>query len=279
MNFGERLDEVIAKQGSLLSIGLDVDVEKIPPFLNDFESPLLEFNKSIINATAELVCAYKLNLAFYEAYGIQGWRVLRKTLELIPPPVLKIADGKRADIGNSSRKYAHALFNELDFDAVTVNPYLGFDAIEPFLADSLKGVFVLCLTSNPGAADFQFLKVNQKFLFEIVAEKVVQWNLNGNCGLVVGATQAEQISRIRAIAPNLPLLIPGIGAQGGDLKTAISYGLAQNNGRIIINSGRSILYTSQQLDFAQQAYQQAVKLRDEINHIRSKVITKGKKKN
>lgn len=269
MKFNDRLREIFQKKDSLLAIGLDADLEKLPPFLMDFESPITEFNKSIINATSDLVCAYKINTAFYEQFGIQGYRSMKKTIELIPDDVLTLIDGKRADIGHSSEKYAKALFRESHADAVTVNPYLGSDSVAPFLEDESKGVFLLCLTSNPGAKDFQHLKIeNGGTLFERVAEKAVTWNKNNNIGLVVGGTQSDDLKRIRDIAPELPILLPGIGAQGGDLKKSLEFGCDRNREGIIITISRSILYVSDDLEFAGKSREVALKMKNEINQIR-----------
>jgi len=268
MTFNERLREISRRKNTYLAIGLDPDMSRLPGFLMDFESPLLEFNKSIINATSDLVCAYKLNTAFYEHFGVQGWRVLRKTIELIPEDTLTIIDGKRGDIGNSSEKYARAAFAELGGDAVTVNPYMGHDSVAPFLRDKAKGAFVLCLTTNPGAEDFQYLDVGDRKLFAYVAQKAVEWNTQGNVGLVVGATRSEQFHTLREIAPDLPFLVPGIGAQGGDLEQAVRGAIDHHGGGFIISVSRSILYVSEDLEFAQASRKKAQEFRDQINRIR-----------
>jgi len=274
MKFNDRLRAVCREKNSLLTIGLDADLEKLPPFLMDFESPILEFNKSIINATNDVVCAYKINTAFYEQFGIAGFRSMKKTIELISGDTLLIVDGKRGDIRHTSEKYAKALFHELRADAVTVNPYLGYDSVAPFLEDEAKGVFLLCLTSNPGAADFQYLTVDDKYLFEKVAEKAENWNRNGNVGLVVGGTHADDLPRIRAIAPDLPILLPGIGTQGGDLKKSLSLGCDKKGESLLVTVSRSILYASEDLNFASLSRDVAIKMRDEINRVRG---SKGRK--
>jgi orotidine-5'-phosphate decarboxylase len=268
MKFNERLLDIWRKKDSLLAIGLDADLEKLPPFLMDFESPITEFNKSIINATSDLVCAYKINTAFYEQFGIQGCRSMRKTIELIPDDVLIILDGKRADVKHSSEKYAKALFREYKADAVTVNPYLGYDSVAPFFEDETKGVFLLCLTSNPGARDFQYLQTDKGYLFERVAEKAAEWNINNNIGLVVGGTQAEELKKIREIAPDLPILLPGIGAQGGDLERSLQLGCNDLGEGILVTVSRSVLYASDDLEFAGKSRDVAQEMRDEINKIR-----------
>jgi len=267
MKFNDRLRANCEAKNSLLVVGLDPDIDKFPSFINEFELPILEFNKSIINATFDLVCAFKLNLAFYEQYGIKGWRSLKKTIELIPEDILVILDGKRADIGNTSNKYAKAVFEELNADAVTVNPYMGGDSIAPFLEDESKGAFVLCLTSNPGAKDFQHLSVNGRYIFEKVAEKANQWNKKNNVGLVVGATQYQHMKQIREIAPDLPFLVPGVGAQGGDLEATISAGKSTDWGGVLITVSRSILYQSGETDFASKSRDAALAFRDQINQL------------
>jgi len=268
MTFNERLRVLSEQKNSFLSIGLDVDMDRIPGFLLDFEAPILEFNKSIIHATSDVATAYKFNMAFYEAYSVQGWRSLKKTLDIIPDSAIKIADGKRGDVAHSSQKYRDAFFKELSFDAVTLNPYMGYDAIAPFLEDETKGVFILCLTSNESAGDFQFFSDGKNYLFEKIAEKAVEWNTNGNCGLVVGATKAKHLKKIREIAPDLPLLIPGVGTQGGDLKLSVENAMDSQNGGFLINSSRGILYHSDDFDFAQKSRAAAEKLRDDINTYR-----------
>jgi len=271
MTFYERLSDLCKRQGSFLCIGLDVNLEKFPPFLLEFEDPIVEFNKSIIHATSDLVCAYKLNTAFYEAYGVQGWRSLKKTLRYIPDSVITIADAKRGDIAHSAQMYAKAFFRELNFDAITVNPYLGYDAVEPFLMEEGKGVFVLCVTSNPGAKDFQLASGDSKPLYERVAEAVVKWNTKGNCGLVVGATQIEPLKRVRQIAPQLPLLIPGVGFQGGNLEQAVTFGLNERGEGILINVGRGVIYRSEDYNFAEEARKAAQEIRDQINRTVTKL--------
>ena len=270
MTFNERLRQTCRRKNSYLAIGLDPDMDRLPGFLMDFESPLLEFNKSIINATSDLVCAYKLNTAFYEHFGVQGWRALRKTIELIPEDTLTIIDGKRGDIGNSSEKYARMAFAELNGDAATVNPYMGYDSVEPFLQEESRGAFILCLTTNPGAEDFQYLKMGDRTLFEHVAQRAVAWNRKGNVGLVVGATRSDEFRAIRTIAPELPFLVPGVGAQGGDLERAV-LGAADKNGEgFVISVSRGILYVSDDLDFAQASREKTEEFRDRINKIRAK---------
>jgi len=270
MGFFSQLDEAVKKNNSLLCVGLDPDPALMPPGVS-----VLDFNKAIIDATAGLVCAYKPNLAFYEAEGAKGWEILKQTVEYIPKEMPVIADAKRGDIGNTARAYAKAIFDELGAGAVTVNPYLGFDAVEPFLNYRDKGVFILCRTSNAGAADFQSLKVasdgEELPLYQVIARKSREWNKFGNIGLVVGATYPDELRLLRRAYPEMPFLIPGVGAQGGDLKLAVSYGKNAGGAGIIINSSRQVLYASRGKDFAQAARAAAFKLRDEINFYRSKI--------
>lgn len=270
MKFVEKLKAISSKNNSLLCVGLDTDLNKIPKFLLKKKDPIFEFNKKIIDATCDLVCAYKPNMAFYEVYGKDGWESLEKTCKYIPKDIPIIIDAKRGDIGNTAKMYAKAFFDELKADGITLSPYMGQDAISPFLEYKDKCAFVLCLTSNLGAEDFQLLGMQDEPLYLKVARKVISWNRNKNCGLVVGATQAEQLKEIREIAVDLPILIPGIGAQGGDLEMAARFGTDENGNLAIINSSRSILYASDQKDFAQKAKEEANKLKEEINLYRKK---------
>lgn len=268
MNFSKKIRHIQRTRASLLCIGLDTDAALIPRHLGRSANAVLAFNRRIIDATAELVCAYKLNLAFYETLGAEGWRVMEKTLEHIPRGIITIGDGKRGDIGNTSERYAQALFDELGFDAVTVNPYMGYDSVEPFLRWNDRGVFLLALTSNSGSNDFQRLRVSGRPLYERVVRSAVKWNSKKNIGLVVGATYPNELRRIRNLAPEMPILIPGIGKQGGNLKPAIRYGCTKRGDRAIINASRSILYASHGKDFAQAARRETMRLRDEIEKYR-----------
>jgi orotidine-5'-phosphate decarboxylase len=267
MTFVGKLEKISRKNHSLVCIGLDPDPERMPT-----EMSVYEFNKAIIEATSDLVCAYKPNFAFYEALGEKGIDALRRTIKFIPPDIVSIGDAKRNDIGNTSKAYAKALFDVFGLDAATVNPYLGFDGIEPFLQYKEKGVILLCRTSNSGAADFQSLRCETpkglKPLFEIVADKAQEWNTHGNVGLVIGATYPEELKLIRQKHSQMPLLIPGIGAQGGDLATTVKYGIGPGGGNAIINSSRQIIYASKGKDFAEAARRAALSLRDEINKYR-----------
>ncbi|MCL4535889.1 MAG: orotidine-5'-phosphate decarboxylase [Bacteroidetes bacterium] len=271
--FEEKLLDVSRRRSSLVCVGLDIDPHRVPPHLGTGPKALLAFNRSIIEATADLVCAYKPNLAFYEALGLEGWALLRATLAVIPQDTPVIADAKRGDVGNTATAYAHAVFEDLGFDAVTVSPYLGEDALLPFLEWKDKGIFVLCKTSNPGSAEFQDLLVaapgaEPRPLYEVVASRVLHWNRHGNCGLVVGATYPTQLQRIRQMAPELPILIPGVGAQAGDLEATVRYGVDEHGQRAIINSARGIIYASTGRDFAYAARQAAKELREAINRVR-----------
>ena len=266
MNFLEKLLAAARTNESLLCIGLDPDPELMPGV------SVIEFNKRIIDATSDLVCAYKPNLAFYEAMGIEGLRALEKTVAYIPKTVPIIGDAKRGDIGNTARAYAKALFETFGFDAATVNPYLGYDSIQPFIEYKGKGVFILCRTSNVGSADFQALQLSEASipLFEIVAQRAKEWNIYGNVGLVVGATYPEELMRVRHLCPDMPLLIPGIGAQKGDLASAVRYGVDERGERAIISSSRQIIYASKGEDFDAVAREEALKLREQINlHLES----------
>ena len=260
MSFIAKLLNISRKNKSLLCIGLDPNPEFMP------EVDIFEFNKAIIDATCDLVCAYKPNLAFYEALGIEGLTILQRTMEYIPSDIPVIGDAKRGDIGNTAKAYAKALFSTFGFDAATVNPYLGFDSVEPFISYQDKGVFILCRTSNPSAVDFQDLRCNTGSpLYETVAQKAKEWNVYGNIGLVVGATYPEELKKVRSICPEMCLLIPGIGAQGGDLASVVSYGTDTQGEKAIINVSRQILYASKGNDFAQAARSVAEKIRSQIN--------------
>lgn len=269
MTFFEKLNNSIKKNNSLLCVGLDTDLKKIPRHLLTYENPVLEFNKEIINATANLVCAYKPNIAFYEAMGEDGLSILQKTIAYIQtthPEVPVILDAKRADIGSTSDQYAQAAFGYLHADAVTLHPYLGLDSSEPFLKYKDCGIIFLCRTSNPSASEFQDLLVDGKPLYLKVAEKVMEWDTRyHNCLMVVGATWPDQMGKIRKIAPDMFFLVPGIGSQGGDLAGILKSGLRLDKSGLIINAGRSIIYADSSKDFAVKAHDEALKLRDQIN--------------
>ncbi len=270
VNFVNKLLSASRKNRSLLCIGLDPDPELMP------EMDVFVFNKTIIDATCDLVCAYKPNLTFYEALGVEGLTALERTVEYIPEDIPVIADAKRTDVGHTARAYARALFEVWGFDAATVNPYLGYDSLEPFLSYSEKGVFILCKTSNPGSGDFQALHLGKMPLFEIVARKAREWDRLGNIGLVVGATYPQELRRVRQICPEMPLLIPGIGAQGGDLASAVQYGVDDRGERAIISCSRQIIYASRGADCAMAARSAAMALRDQIReHLAKLSLPKG----
>ena len=252
----------IKKKKSFLCIGLDVDLEKIPSHLLNNEDPIFAFNKAIIDATHHLCVAYKPNTAFYEVYGLKGWKSLEKTINYLNetyPEIFTIADAKRGDIGNTSAMYAKAFFEDLAFDSVTVAPYMGKDSIEPFLTFKDKHTIMLALTSNEGAFDFQTKKINEKEVYKHVLETSKNWKNSENLMYVVGATKAEYFKEIRKIAPNSFLLVPGVGAQGGSLQDVCKYGLTKNKG-LLINSSRGIIYASKDLNFAKDAALKAEEL-------------------
>jgi orotidine-5'-phosphate decarboxylase len=269
MDFIEKLARISLKNHSLLCVGLDPDPALMPEKIGVFE-----FNKAIIDATVDVVCAYKPNIAFYEAMGYEGVEALHQTMNYIPKEIPTIIDAKRGDIGNTAKAYARSLFDRFNADAITANPYLGYDSLEPFIERRDRGVFILCRTSNPGAADFQSLPVGKgkKLLYEVVAEKVNEWNKYGNLGLVVGATYPGELKLIRKRYPQMPLLIPGVGTQGGELKQVVQYGVDKGRQRTIINSSRQILYASRGKDFATAAGKAARELRDRINECLRKMI-------
>ena len=258
----QQLVAQIKKKKSFLCIGLDVDLEKIPSHLLNNEDPIFAFNKAIIDATHHFCVAYKPNTAFYEAYGLKGWKSLEKTINYLNetyPEIFTIADAKRGDIGNTSAMYAKAFFEDLAFDSVTVAPYMGKDSIEPFLAFKDRHTIMLALTSNEGAFDFQTKKINEKEVYKHVLETSKNWKNSENLMYVVGATKAEYFKEIRKIVPNSFLLVPGVGAQGGSLQDVCTYGLTKDIG-LLINSSRGIIYASKDLNFAKNAALKAEEL-------------------
>lgn len=262
----ETLKREIFTKKSFLCVGLDVDLDKIPPFLLKEEDPIFAFNKAIIDATHPYTIAYKPNIAFYEAYGERGWQSLRKTINYLNeqhPHIFTIADAKRGDIGNTATMYAKAFFEDLQFDSVTVAPYMGQDSVEPFLAFENKVTILLALTSNKGAFDFQTLTTEKSPLYEQVLIRSQKWHNAQNLMYVVGATKAEYLANIRRIIPNAFLLVPGVGAQGGDLKEVCQYGLNDSVG-LIINASRAVIYASQGEDFAEKAGEVAQNLQKEM---------------
>jgi orotidine-5'-phosphate decarboxylase len=264
-----QLTEQIKKKKSFLCIGLDVDLNKIPQHLLQEEDPIFAFNKAIIDATHHLCVAYKPNTAFYEAYGLKGWKALEKTimyLNVKHPEIFTIADAKRGDIGNTSTMYAKAFFEDLAFDSVTVAPYMGKDSVEPFLAFENKHTILLALTSNAGAFDFQTQKVDEVELYKHVLETSKTWNNSQNLMYVVGATKAEYLAEIRKIIPESFLLVPGVGAQGGSLQEVCNYGMTNNVG-LLINSSRGIIYASNGEDFVQASAAKAKELQEQMESI------------
>ena len=266
MSFASKLLAANQANKSLLCVGLDADLDLMA------ERDVVRFCKHIIDATADLVCAYKPNWAFYEALGVEGMEALMQVRQYVPSHIPVIADVKRGDIGNTSAMSARAVFDVFGFDAMTVNPYGGYDALESYLAYRDGGVFVWCRSSNPGAADFQSLLVQREAeevrpLYEVVAEKARDWNRYGNVGLVVGATYPEELRRVRALCPDQIILIPGVGTQGGDLEASVRNGVDRDGHGAIINVGRQILYASRSEDYAEAARTAALKLRDAINTV------------
>lgn len=272
MTFQNKLDQVVQKADSLVCVGLDSDIEKIPSFLKEKKYPLFEFNKAIIDGTHDLVCAYKPNSAFYEAEGAFGITQLKMTCDYLEekyPEIVIILDAKRADIGSTNEGYVKFIFDYLGVDAVTLHPYLGREAIQPFLARLDKGCIILCRTSNPGAGEFQDLQTGGETLYKVIARKVVEeWNGNGNCLLVVGATYPEELREVRKIAGDMTFLVPGVGAQGGDIEKTVKAGLNSKGSGMIISSSRGIIFASTGRDFAQKARTAAKALKDEINKYR-----------
>ena len=262
----QQLIEQIKKKQSFLCIGLDVDLEKIPTHLLKLEDPIFQFNKEIIDATHSLAVAYKPNIAFYEAYGLKGWKALQKTIAYLNsnyPEIFTIADAKRGDIGNTSTRYAKAFFEDLSFDSITVAPYMGSDSVEPFLAFEDKFTILLALTSNAGGLDFQTLSIEGEALYKKVLRTSLKWKNSEQLMYVVGATRPEFFADIRKIIPDHFLLVPGVGAQGGKLADICAHGLNDDVG-LLVNSSRGIIYASNQEDFASAAREKALELQNEM---------------
>jgi len=266
----QQLFEQIQKKRSFLCVGLDSSLDKIPQHLLKYENPILEFNKQIIDATKDLCVAYKPNTAFYECYGKRGWETLIETWKYIPQDIFSIADAKRGDIGNTSAMYAETFFNakssEMSFDSVTVAPYMGSDSVTPFLNFKDKWVILLALTSNSGHADFQLQQIGEDKLFEKVLKTSQNWASDEQMMYVVGATRGSAFADVRKLAPDHFLLVPGVGAQGGDLKEVCKYGLNSTCG-LLINSSRGIIYAGNEEDFAEKARAEALKLQQEMEQI------------
>ncbi|WP_026898003.1 orotidine-5'-phosphate decarboxylase [Daejeonella oryzae] len=264
----QQLIEQIKKKRSFLCVGLDTDITLIPEFLLDTQDPVYEFNKQIIDATQDLCVAYKPNSAFYESRGIAGWQSLIKTWEHLPKHCLSIIDAKRGDIGNTSSMYAKAFFDKqssgMSFDAITIAPYMGSDSVLPFLSFPDKWVILLALTSNEGGKDFQLLSSNDQSLYQSVIDKAQQWGNPDNLMFVIGATRGDSFEKVREHAPDNFLLVPGIGAQGGNLQDVCRYGLNKDCG-LLVNSSRSIIYASKERDFAEKAREQALIIQQEMS--------------
>ncbi len=266
----KELQQIQADNKSIICLGLDLDPKRMPSEYSKSIKGMFEFAVRIVEATKDLVCAYKPNIAFYESIGAEGLSLLKLIIERIPDEIPVIVDGKRGDIGNTAAHYADAMFKQLKANWVTLNPYMGYDSLRPFIEHKDKGVFILCLTSNPGSKDLQILNVGGKPLYEIVAEKVAYWNKEHNCGLVVGATNPEQLKELRTIAGDMPLLIPGVGAQGGSLEKAATYGTADFTKTALINVSRSVLYASKGDDFAERARAELIKLNQIVDSVRKR---------
>ena len=275
MKFLDKLLAVSRQQNSLLCVGLDPEADRLPSRLQSMSVPraVTYFCQAIIEATSPYACAFKPNLAFFEVLGPEGMYVFQDVLKAVPEQIPIIVDAKRGDLGNTSRNYAAAIFDVYGCDAVTVNPYLGYDSVAPFLAYKEKAVFFVCRTSNPSARDFQDLLVSvgngqKRFLFEEIAQRVQLWNENGNCGLVVGATYPRELDIIRSMCPDIPILIPGVGAQGGNLEASVISAVDESGEKAIISVSRAILYADDGDEFAVSAANEARKLRNDINEAR-----------
>ena len=273
ITFQEKLNQIVNKNNSLVCVGLDTSLDKIPSFLKSQKNSIFEFNKFIIDHTYDLVSAYKPNSAFYEAEGVSGIEQLKMTCDYLKKKYSRIPiilDAKRGDIGNTNEGYIRFAFDYLHADAITVHPYLGSEALQPFLDRKDKGIIILGRTSNPGSGEFQNLIVNKKPFYQVVAEKVVRkWNKNNNCLLVVGATYPEELQQVRKIVGEMIILVPGIGTQGGDIEKTVRFGLNTHKKGLIISASRSIIYASNGKDFAEKARVETIKLRDTINKYRT----------
>lgn len=269
MSAVEKLTNIQEKNKSYICLGLDLDPKKMPPDSTVSIKAMYEFAMNIIEATKDQVCAYKPNLAFYEHLGHDGISLLETIVSRMPKEIPIIMDCKRGDIGNTASFYAEAMFEKFNADWVTLAPYMGYDSMRPFLEYKDKGIFVLCLTSNSGSKDFQLLDVGGKPLYEIVAEKVNYWNKENNCGLVVGATNPEQLKELRTIAKDMPLLIPGVGAQGGSLEKSLIYGTGDFKKPAVINVSRSVLYASNGADYADKAREELIRMNTETAKIKA----------
>lgn len=277
-SFADRVAAAVRRADSLVCVGLDPDIARFPAALQALppREALIRFNRAIIEATSDLVCAYKANLGFFTAYGLPGLEALVETRRLVPPHIPVILDSKVGDIGSTAAAYARGYFDEWDFDAVTANPYLGEDSLAPFLAHPGRGVIVLCKTSNPGSGELQDLAVGDgagtaQPLFLALAERAERWAADypATVGLVVGATYPEQLAQVRARCPRLPILLPGVGAQAGDLAAAVRGGLDADRAGLIVAASRSIMYAGNEADFADHARSATARLRNEVNAARA----------
>ncbi len=275
-NFISLFQRTLRERQSLLCVGLDPDPQKLPANLPRSAEGIITFCKEIIAATHDFAAAFKVNFAFFEALGKSGWAALETVAAALPAGVIKIADAKRGDIGHTAQMYAEAIFRQLPFDAMTANPYLGEDAAQPFLDDAAKGVFFLCRTSNPGSSDIQKFPDRTRPLYLHIAGQVREWNTNGNAGLVVGATHPRELQQVRKTTPDLPFLIPGVGAQGGDLEKAVRYGATVTGDLAIINASRTILYADAGKNFSAAAARAAEKMRNDMRAILRSMIPQSK---
>lgn len=263
--FVDRLHAAATAKRSWLCVGLDVVVDRLPAGLPRNAAGVWQFIEAIVESTSDLVCAYKPNFSFFEAMGVEGWSMLHDLRRLVPDDVVLIADAKRGDIDSSAEAYARAILDRMGFDAITVNAYGGEDCVRPFLDRADRGVFVWARSSNPGAGEFQDLIVENEPLYLAVASRVAAWNRHGNCGLVVGATYPNQLADVRRRAPSLPILIPGVGAQAGDLEAAVRAGRSESGGLALINASRSVIYAGAEADFRTAIREAAQDLRNRIN--------------
>lgn len=274
--FTDKLAAAADRNRSLLCVGLDVDPRLAPPALVGRDGWIERFALGIVEATADLVCAYKPNIAFFEALGLDGYHALRRIVDALPTHILSICDAKRGDIGNTAEAYARALFDVWGFDAVTVSPFLGSDSLVPFLRYRDRGVIVLCKTSNAGSGDLQDLMTTWRDeampLYQVIARQTVELNDAGNCGLVVGATYPRELERVRAIAPDLPILVPGIGTQGGDLEASVGAALDRHGRGIMVNAARDVLYASAGPDWQAAARDAASALRNRLERARREPV-------
>ena len=265
MTFEEKLKTAAGTNDSMVCVGLDPDSDYLPNGLKSTTNPTLAFLKEIVEATKDLVCAYKPNFAFYGALGPPGWEALAGVIQAIPDHIPIILDYKAGDIGNTAKKYAQMAYDQLGVDAVTVNPFMGTDALQPFLSYKDRFAFLLCLTSNEGSSDIQRLSTKDGLVYQRIAHQAIEWQKIGPCGLVVGATHPNELSEIRAIVPNMPFLIPGVGSQGGDAAKVVKNGADSEGAGILVNASRSILFASGESNFAQAAREATIALRSRLN--------------